>query len=98
MGHVTGEAIDVLFGTWKTHDWRGAKGGKPPYQQLIDHAAALPDLVKATAQPSMSKEERERLAARVSAAQSRIRTDEKLGYKPSKIDLDIVANAGAAAQ
>jgi hypothetical protein len=98
MGHKTTEAIDVLFSTWRTHDWRGEKGELPSYKGLVEHAAAMPTKSKAAAQPGISKEERERLAARVSAAQSRIRTDEKLGYKPSKIDLDIVANARAAAQ
>lgn len=93
MGHKTPDAIDVLFATWRTHDWRGQKGELPDYRQLVTHAAALPGKVKAA--PTLSKEERERQVGRAKLALSTIRTDEKLGHKPSPRDLKIVEDARA---
>lgn len=41
IGHKTLEAIDMLFDTWSTHDWRGVKGEAPTYKSIVEHAKTI---------------------------------------------------------
>lgn len=41
LGHKTPAAIDAVFDTWSTQDWRGKKGEAPNYKTLVEHAKTV---------------------------------------------------------
>lgn len=97
LGHRTPEAINVIFDTFDTHDWRGLKGESPTYKSIVGHARDMPKKVAGrTKQAStLSEAERNVLITRAKNARSAKRTAEQLGGRiDPQWDKDIEAAKG----
>jgi hypothetical protein len=71
LGIKTAAAVQRVFDTWYSHDFRGVKGSVPTYKQVVEHARGMEKIVQTRTNASSQMSDEKKAALKTAARMAR---------------------------